>query len=307
MQRTMATINLLKMLKGVGFVFFCLILNISSKSQSDSTLLSMLDDEPEKKEYEQATFKATRIINSQSIENVYKGVLDFRIAHRFGALNGGGYTLFGLDQASMKINLDYGLTKRLAVGFGRSNVEKTYDVFMKLKILRQQTTNRMPISLSIVSGTSMNSLKWTDPNRNNYFTSRLTFFHQILIARKFNKSFSLQMMPSLVHYNMIVNNNFESNDHYFLGVGFRQKLTKRMSVNFEYTYSFNKPQNQTLYNSMSVGIDLETGGHVFQLQFTNSNKMHERGFLAETSESWLKGGIHFGFNISRVFTIKSYN
>ncbi len=295
------------MFKKTGLIFFCFALASTGWSQSDSTLLSMLDEEPGKVEYEQATFKATRIINSQSIENVYKGVLDFRIAHRFGSVNGGGYTLFGLDQASMKINLDYGITKRIAIGFGRSNVEKTYDVFLKMKILRQTTTHRMPISLSIVSGTSMNTLKWTDPSRNNYLTSRLSYFHQILIARKFNKSFSLQIMPTLVHYNLIANNKLETNDHYFLGVGFRQKISKRVSINFEYTYSFNQPKNQTLYNSLSVGFDLETGGHVFQLHFTNSSKMHERGFLAETSESWLKGGIHFGFNISRVFTIKSYN
>ena len=163
----------------------------------------------------------------------------------------------------------------------------------------------MPISLSAVSGMSVNTLKWSDPNRKNYFTSRISYFHQLLIARKFNESFSLQLMPSFVHYNLVKNNTTESNDRYFLGVGLRQKITKRVSINFEYIYAFNQPQNQNLFNSMSIGFDLETGGHVFQLHFTNSSAMHERGFMSETSESWLKGGIHFGFNISRVFTLKS--
>lgn len=111
---------------------------------------------------------------------------------------------------------------------------------------------------------SVNTLKWSDPNRKNYFTSRISYFHQLLIARKFNESFSLQLMPSFVHYNLVKNNTTESNDRYFLGVGLRQKITKRVSINFEYIYAFNQPQNQNLFNSMSIGFDLETGGHVFR-------------------------------------------
>ena len=295
------------MSKWISFILFCLAFSTTGWAQQDSSLLSLLgEDKPSIPEYESAIFKTTRIINSHSIENVYKGVLELRISHRFGVVNRGLYDLFGLDQASMKINFDYGLTKRLAIGIGRSNIEKTFDGFAKYKLIKQTTSNKMPIGVVVVTGMSMSSLKWANPNRKNYFTSRLSFFTQVLIARKFNESFSLQIMPTILHKNLVADNTVEKNDQFFMGIGMRQKITKRTSINFEYFYSFNKPKNQKLYNSMSIGFDFETGGHVFQLHFTNSIAMHERGFLSETSESWFKGGIHFGFNLSRVFTVKSY-
>lgn len=293
------------MYRRIGIIIIILISFNMGRAQQDSSLLDLLGEEKAPTEYVDATFKGTRIINSQSIENVYKGVLDFRIAHRFGSVNRGIYDLFGLDQASMKLNFDYGVTRWLTIGLGRSNVEKTYDGFAKIKVLRQTATNKMPIGVVVLGGTSVSMLNWAQPTRKNYFTSRMSYFSQVIIARKFNESFSLQLMPSMVHYNLIADNTKEQNDHYFLGIALRQKLTKRTSINIEYFYAFNPVVGQTRYNSLSIGFDLETGGHVFQLHFTNSLAMHERGFMSETSESWLKGGIHFGFNISRVFTINS--
>lgn len=276
-------------------------------AQEDTTdLLSLLEQEDakDKTEYAKASFKTTRVINAQSMENVAGGVMDMKISHRFGFLSGGAYELFGLDQAYIRIGLDYGITDRLMVGWGRSNFEKTYDVFFKYKLLRQSTGKKnMPVTLSWFSSSSINTLKWQDTTRVNYFTSRLSYTHQLILGRKFSESTSLQIMPTLVHRN-IVKNLDEKNDVFALGIAGRQKLTKRMAINAEYFYLLPGQVDSKYQHSLSLGLDLETGGHVFQLHFTNSTSMIERGFVTETVGNWLKGDIHFGFNVSRVFTIK---
>lgn len=295
------------MIKRVFILLLFTLVAMKGMAQ-DPSLMDLIGDEPvSKPSFEKATFKTTRILSGHSVETVYKGVLELRIAHRFGTLNRGAYDLFGLDQASMKFNFDYGFTPWLTVGLGRSNVEKTYDGFMKIKLLRQRTNNRVPITVVAVSGSSMNTLKWANPERDNHFSSRMSYFHQLLIARKFSESLSIQVSPTVVHRNLIANDQLEKNDIYSIGLGLRKKITKRTSVNFE--YFFNQPGTvlKKYHNGMSLGFDLETGGHVFQLHFTNSTAMNERGFITENSESWLKGGIHFGFNVSRVFTLKDTN
>ena len=252
--------------------------------------------------YASAGFKTTRVINGHSFENVGAGVLDVKISHRFGFINGGAYELFGLDNASIRIGADYGITKHLMVGFGRSSFEKTYDGFVKYKFLRQSTGKRnMPISAAWVSTIAVKTVKPADPDQVNYFSSRLFYSHQLIIGRKFSESFSLQLMPSLVHYN-IVETSAAPNDIYAIGIAIRQKLSKRIALNGEYYYLINQA-NPEIHNSLSVGFDIETGGHVFQLHFTNSTSMIEKGFIAETTGDWLNGDIHFGFNVSRVFTI----
>lgn len=266
-------------------------------------LLEGLDEEPI--DYTTATFKTTRIINGHSIENAARGVLDFRISHRFGTLENGFYDLFGLDVATMRLGFEYGLTDRLMVGVGRSTYEKSYDGFLKYKILRQSKGKvNMPLSVSYFASTSVNTLKWADPNRKNYFTSRLNYVHQVLIARKMSGSTSIQLTPSLVHRNLIKDNTVK-HDVFALGFGGRQKLSSRVSVNAEYFYVFPNQIAPEFKNSLSVGFDIETGGHVFQLQFTNSTPQIEKGFITETTGSWLKKGVHFGFNLSRVFTVRS--
>jgi hypothetical protein len=150
------------------------------------------------------------------------------------------------------------------------------------------------------------SLKWADPARQNYFSSRLSYVGQVLVARKISQSFSLQLAPTFVHRNLVAT-ELDPNDLYAMGAGGRMKLTKRISINAEYYYMFNPKSymSQQVYNPLTIGFDIETGGHVFQLLFTNSLAMTEKGFIGETTGSWLKGGIHFGFNISRVFTLKN--
>jgi len=283
-------------------IIIFLLLPIFSFSQEDD-LLSLIDEE-ETIDYTYASFKTNRIINLHSLENPAEGVLDFKISHRFNSISGGFYDLFGLDGASIRIGGDYGFNDRLAIGLGRSTIEKTYDGYVKYKILRQSTGKKnMPISLSWVSATSIFTIRWPDPERNNYFSSRLSYIHQMIIGRKFSEAFTLQLSPTLVHKNLVPTKD-DKNDIYALGVGGRLKLTNRVTLNGEYVYVLPNQITQPFTNSLSIGFDIETGGHVFQLHFTNSRSMVEKGFITDTTGNWLDGDIHFGFNISRVFTLK---
>lgn len=267
-------------------------------------LMDLLGDDKPKTEFAHATFKTTRIVNGQSIENLASGVLLFIISHHFGALNSGTYNFFGLDQSTIRLGLDYGVNDCLSIGIGRSSWQKTYDASFKAKILRQSSGERnMPIALSLYSSIVLNSLKWQVPARTNYFTSRLAFTNQLLIARKFSNSLSLQLTPTFIHKNLVPT-ALAQNDIFAVGIGGRYKLTQRLSLNAEYFYLLPGNTADTYVNSFSVGLDIETGGHVFQLHFTNSQPMFERAFIAETTGKWTKGDIFFGFNISRVFTIE---
>ena len=278
--------------------------------------MKMLDDESKKekkRDYTTATFKTSRLINGHSIENVAAGVLDVKISHRFGMVNRGSYEFFGLDQATMRMGIDYGISKRLMIGVGRSTYQKQYDAFYKFKILRQSKGGRWssPVSISATSAVMLKTLKWEDPKRQNYYTSRISYAHQLIIARKFSEGLSLQLMPSFVHYNL-VSSVADPNDIFALGGGGRIKLTKRLSFNVEYYHilpiSLVAGQEYRISgtkNSLAVGFDIETGGHVFQLHFTNSTGMTEKKFITETTGDFFNVDIHFGFNLSRVFTIKN--
>ena len=250
------------------------------------------------------TFKSTRVINTHSIENVAAGVLDFRIMHRFGAINGGWYELWGLDQASMRMSLDYGITPRLMVGGGRSNVGKSYDGFIKYKIIRQSEGGRgaKPFSLSYVAGTILSAQRWADPERKNYFTSRLSYYHQLLLAKKISADLSLQFTPTLLHRNLVSGPEIP-NTLMAIGTGGRIKVGPRVSLNADYIWV---PKAEVLgtRNSLSLGVDIETGGHVFQLHLTNSRGLNEAQFIADTRGNWNDGSVYFGFNLSRVFTVR---
>ena len=256
--------------------------------------------------YATAIFKSTRIMNGHSIERMPAGQLDFRIMHRFGKLNTGAYEFFGLDQSSAHFGLEYGILNWLMVGIGRGTYEKTYDAFAKFTVFRQSSGAKVtPLSFSIMSSVAATSIKWPDPERDNLFSSRLSYVTQLLIARKINQSLSLQLTPSFVHRNLVAT-ELDPNDLFAIGAGGRIKLARRISFNAEYYYLVNPKSylSQKVYDPLSLGFDIETGGHVFQLIFTNSLAMIEKGFIGETTGSWGKGDIHFGFNISRVFTLK---
>jgi hypothetical protein len=273
-------------------------------------LMNILDQNaPKEINYTTATFKSTRVMNGHSIERMPAGQLDVRISHRFGTLNSGAYNFFGLDQSNIHLSMEYGIFNWLMIGVGRGSYEKTFDGFAKFSILRQSSgLKEMPVSLSVVTSAALKSIKFADQTRTNYFTSRMAYVAQILVARKISEGFSLQLTPSYVHRNLVAT-ELDPNDIYAVGAGARLKLTKRISLNGEYYYVANPKTylSQKIYNPLSVGFDIETGGHVFQLFFTNSLGMIEKAFIGETTTSWTKGGIHFGFNISRVFTLKKPN
>jgi hypothetical protein len=276
----------------------------STTAYTQDDLMSLFGDVEETTNYDYATFKTTRVVLGQSVENPAPGVLLFLIQHHFGRLNSGAYELWGLDQATIRLGLEYGINDRLAVGIGRGTYQKTFDGFVKAKILRQSTGRKeMPVTLSYFGSAALNSLRWQEPERNNFFTSRLSFVHQLLLARKFSPGLSLQLTPTLVHNNLVATTE-DKNSVFATGIGGRVKLTNRVSLNAEYFYVFpDQIVSREYNNSFSIGFDIETGGHVFQLFFTNSNPIFERGFITETVGQWTDGDIYFGFNISRVFTI----
>ena len=285
--------------------FLCwlmLALSFTAQAQEESLLDLLGEDEPEV-EIIKAAFKSSRVINSHSMEMLSPGALDFRILHRFGPVSRGFYDMFGLDQASMRMGFDYGITQHLTVGVGRSTLKKELDGFVKFRALAQQKGKRnIPLSIVLISGMTMDGQRWADPNRTNYFTSRLAFYHQIIFGRKFNDWFTLQLTPGMVHRNLVALST-DDHDIYQAGVGGRLKLTKRIALTADYSYVFN-PISPDSKNPLSLGLDIETGGHVFQLHFSNAQGMNERAYLLDTNTSWGSGEIRFGFNLSRMFQIR---
>jgi len=275
----------------------------------DSTDISKIADEESKANdanqtiYTTATFKTTRLIDGHSVENIAPGVLDFKISHRFGTIggsSGGAYNLFGLDNATTRFGFDYGLTNTVMIGIGRSTSFKTYDAFFKWKILRQSTgKRRMPIALSYVP--TVGIISFRDTSLYKSFSNRVNFTHQLLIARKFSEGLSLQIMPTVIHRNRPVDNG--PNDVFAVGFGGRQKISRRTSFNAEYYYQIPKYRVPGSTNVLSLGFDIETGGHVFQLHLTNSSSMTESNFITGNKGSWGDGDILFGFNIARVFNV----
>lgn len=283
---------------------------IAYAQEEEDDLLKSLDSiSPPSKEITFATFKGTRLINGHTIQVPAKGEMVFLISHRFGNIRDGAYNFFGLDQASVRLGFEYSPIDRLCVGIGRSVYQKSVDGFLKYQLLQQSKGGKhsMPVSLTLLTGMAVNGLKWAEPNRENYFTSRLSYTHQILIARKINANLSLQLMPTMIHYNL-VNKVAESNDVYALGVGGRYKLSHRISVNGE-VYPVLNRNGMPAINGLkpatcvAVGVDIETGGHVFQLHLTNAQAMIEKGFISESTGSFFKGNLYFGFNVSRTFNL----
>lgn len=287
----------------------------------DIDLFKMLEDESNKEDksrtnYTSATFKSTRLINGHTVETLGKKILDFRISHRFDKFSDGFYEAFGLDHAKMRIGLDYGITDRFMFGLGRSTFEKQYDGFVKYKILRQSAGYKtMPVTVdffaSVMRRRDTSAIISELITNHAYsasdipWSNKFYYCFQFIIGRKFNDQTSLQIMPTLIHNN-IVKKVTDPNNNIAIGIGGRQKISKRVSINGEYYYVLPAYKFEGTTNSLSFGLDIETGGHVFQLHLTNSMGMTERSFIARTPKEggqWSKGDINFGFNISRVFVI----
>jgi len=286
------------------YVFILLLISWNNASAQDEDLLKLLGEEEPKREITKNAFKSTRVINSQSMEFLSPGTMDFIILHRFGQISEGMGNFFGLDQASIRMAFDFGIMQNLMVGVGRSTYKKELDAFFKYAPIRQSTgLNNFPATIAISAGTTLNTLPWSDPSRNNYFTSRLAYYTQVIIGRKFNENFSLQLSPTMVHNNLVPLQTMP-NDVFASSLGGRVKVSKRMALTFDYTYIIHGVDKSTFKDPLSLGLDIETGGHVFQLHFSNSTGMNERAFITETTGSWDKAEIRFGFNLSRMFQIK---
>lgn len=285
-----------------GIVFCLSVLNILKAQDND--LLKLVEDAKPRKEVVKNAFKSTRVINGQCIEFSRPGTMDVRILHRFGQLDQGYKNFFGLDQASMRLGFDFGIAQNLMGGIGRSTFKKELDAFIKYAPFQQSTgEHSFPLTIALASGITMNGLDWPDPTRKNYFSSRLAYYFQTIIGRKISGGVTLQFTPTLVHKNLVRLEN-DPNDIYSLGIGGRLKLSKRIAFTWDYFYVFNPLTDNVYHNPLSVGFDIETGGHVFQLHFSNAVGMNEPTFITETTGDWSKGEIRFGFNLSRVFQLK---
>ena len=283
------------------FVLFVLFFTLHLQAQDDD-LLSSLGEE-ETTTFTNASFKTNRVINLHSLENTARGVMDFKVSHRFGFVDQGLYDLFGLDNASMRLGFEFGLTDRLAAGFGRASYQKTYDGFVKYKIFRQKTGHQsFPLTVAYVATMAVKTIKLDDTQHPQLFSSRLNYTHQLIIGRKFSDALSFQVTPILVHRNIVPVQAID-NDLIYVALAGRVKLTKWISVNAEYIPLVAGAIDPQYKNSLSLGFDIETGGHVFQLHFTNSTSMSDHSIFSETVGDWGKGQVHFGFNISRVFTL----
>lgn len=269
-------------------------------------MLSTIDTN-EEPDYTIATFKSTRLVNMHTLEVCGPHTLDLRINHRFGTLNSGAYNAWGLDGgANIRIGLDYSPDGRFMFGAGRSSDGKLVDGLLKYRLLRQRTNGGMPISMTLFAGAYYSPSKDLD----GYPASaRMSYCYQLIIGRKFSKNFSFQINPFFMHYNAVPTSDYKNNCYGIAGM-FRMKLTARAAITAEYAYRMsdyspvkNHSKDDIYYDSFSVGYEVETGGHVFQIFFSNSFGIAESQFLEQTDSKWNDAGIRLGFNISRVFTI----
>ncbi|SMO43801.1 DUF5777 family beta-barrel protein [Solitalea koreensis] len=287
------------------FLFGALILPFSAMAQDDPMKLLEQRDSV-KNEVVSATFKGTHVINFNSVETVGPRTLEFQIQHRFGPFNSGGYNLFGLDQgATIRLGLSYSFNGKFEFGIGRSSIDKQYDTYVKSRVLRQ-SIGKMPVSLTLFGGAYYTTVHDNQVvpgiDRYEYTSSRFSYVAQAIVARKFNENLSLQLSPMLIHYNL-VDKITDKNDIMALGLAGRYKLTRRMALTTEYGLRINNYSLQQYYNSFGLGWEIETGGHVFQVVFTNSLGITENQFIPYTNTKWSNAGIRLGFNISRVFTL----
>lgn len=285
-------------------IFFFLSFFIAQNLFAQDDLLNMLQDKDSNEvNYTTATFKTSRLINTHTTELQPVGELQFLINHRFGLISDGFNKFYGLDAAYVRLGFEYGINKFWSVGIGRSGVDRLYDGFTKIKLLRQSSgAKNIPISAVLFLGLAAKTLDYSD-NTVKYETKHyLTYTSQLIVARKFNENFSLQLMPTYVHRNL-ANTQADANGIFVMGIGGRLKLTKRFGIIGEYHYIFNDQLKKTFYDPISLGFEIETGGHVFQLHVSNSRGMVEPQYLTQTEWSWGKGDIHFGFNIARTFSL----
>lgn len=257
-----------------------------------------------------SAFKSLKIVNLESTKLAAKGDFYFIVAHRFGFIDKGFDDFFGLDNANTQLKFLYGVNDWLTVHIGRSGFQETYDLAAKYRLYAQKE-NGFPVTVVGFNSLAINSELKEEDFPKLQFENRLSYVAQVLISRKFSEKLSLEIAPSVFHENTLrdlldVNNalilpNPQDNTQFAIGLGGRYKLTNRWSVNVDYAAHLNRASQSNYKNPLSIGVDLETGGHVFQMHFTNAQAMHETGYLGQTVGDWSDGKIAFGFNLVRVF------
>ena len=275
-------------------LLFALCFQVSGQDQELLELLSSTDDGD--KGYASATFKSTRVINGHSIETRSNGTLEFIISHRFGRINSGYDEFYGLDFSTIRLGLEYGLTDNLNIGIGRASFDKVVDAFVKYRALRQSKNSPITITgFASIARKTVDQPGLEGIDRNAYTL-------QLLIARKFSSKVSFQLSPTIIQRNLVPTTD-DDNLLISVGLGGRYKLSNRIAIVTEY-YPQLSNKSAVFEDSFAIGVDIETGGHVFQLHFTNAVQMNERGFIGETTDSFWDGDIHYGFNITRVFDLR---
>lgn len=276
------------------YLVLLLLVPVMSFAQDD--LLAGMDSVPKNQPVESA-FKALKIVNLESTKLAAKKDLYLVIAHRFGSIKDGSEGFLGLDNAVTQIKFLYGATKWLTLGAARS--EQAFDFSAKYR-LQEQMKNGFPVTIVGFSSLAFNNLLKENIYPKMKFSDRMVYVSQLLISRKVNKELSVQLAPTFFHENFVVD-DFQDNSQYAIGMGGRYKLTNRLSVNVDYATHLNRSNSSAFVDPLSIGVDLETGGHVFQMHLSNSQGIHEAGFLGNTAGDWNKGEIFFGFNLLRVF------
>jgi hypothetical protein len=282
-------------------LLFTFLLPASAAFAQDDLLklLEPKNDSVKTNPYVEKTFRTSRLVNAPTNETLRKRQLDFRITHRFGNIGGSGNginTFFGLDEATnIRIALEYGLNDRLTVGFGRSKINAMLDGFGKYRLLRQTTNNKMPVSVTLMATAGYDSKE--SPEKK---IDRWSYNFQAIIARKFNNAFSLEILPLLLHRNLV---NFNDENNIFaLGTGMRLDITKNSAILVDYYHIFSDYRKSKDYSPpLGIGYEINTGGHTFHMNFTNTGGIVENQFIADTRDSWLDGKFKWGFNISRIF------
>ncbi len=279
--------------------FLLLILWIPFLGYSQEELLAEIDTDSVRDEYAIAAFKGLKIVNFESTKLVAKKELTFVVSHRFGSIENGFDTFFGLDDAVTRLNFIYGISDGFNIGISRSSYQKIYEGSLKYRLITQKE-NGFPFTIVGYNSLMINTALDKDNLPKIKFKHRLSYATQVLISRKVNTHFSVEMAPTYFHDNYVAINE-QDNAQFAIGLGGRYKLGKRWSLNMDYGIHLNRASESPFKNPLSVGVDLETGGHVFQMHFTNAQPMNVNGFLGQAAGDWGDGNIYFGFNLSRVF------
>ena len=274
-----------------------LLLLLPTAIFAQEDLLKDVDTASSQKSKVESAFKALKIVNIESTKLASKGDLYFIVAHRFGSLKDGFEGAYGLDNAVTQLKFVYGLNDWFTVSAARS--ELAYD-FSGKYLLKSQETNGFPIAIAGFTSIGFNNTLKENSYPNMKFENRLIYVAQLLVSRKFNNKLSLELAPTFFHENFVIDDN-QDNSQFALGMGGRYKFAKRWSVNVDYAAHLNRSSSSPFKDPLSIGVDLDTGGHVFQMHFSSSQGMHEAGFLGNTTGDWGKGDIFFGFNLLRVF------